>query len=256
MRKVGQLAADTLSLVESSLRIGMTTEEINRIVHEYTLENDARPAPLNYKGFPRSCCTSVNEVVCHGIPDDRPLEDGDIVNVDVTSVLPAKGGFHGDTSKTFYIGTPKPLTRHVVEVTRKCLEIGIRQVRPGGHIGDIGAAIMTYAEAKGCSVVRDYTGHGIGRAFHGPPTVSHVGVRGTGARMKRGMTFTIEPMINLGTHEIDHLDDGWTVLTRDGALSAQFEHTVVVTRDGVEILTLPSTWDGPRRIAYDSSWLP
>ena len=256
LRRVGQLAADTLALVEGLVKPGMTTADINAIVHEHTLENDARPAPLNYKGFPASVCTSVNEVVCHGIPSDRVLEDGDIVNVDVTSVLPARGGFHGDTSKTLYVGEPSPLARHVVEVARTCLEIGLRQVRPGGHLGDIGAAIQQYAEAKGCSVVRAYTGHGIGRTFHGPPTVSHTGIRGTGLRLKKGMTFTIEPMINLGHWEIDHLDDGWTVVTRDGSLSAQFEHTIVVTRDGVEILTLPSSWEGPRRITYDPSWTP
>ena len=256
MRLVGQLAADTLVLIEKHIRPGVTTAEINRIVHDYTLEHGARPAPLNYKGFPASVCTSVNEVVCHGIPEERELKDGDIVNVDVTSVLPARGGFHGDTSKTFYVGEPAPLTRHVVEVARTCLEIGIRQVRPGGHIGDIGAAISAYATQKGCSVVEAYTGHGIGRTFHGPPNVSHVGVRGTGTRMKRGMTFTIEPMINLGTPDIDHLDDGWTVVTRDGALSAQFEHTVVVTRNGVEILTLPTDWDGPRRLTHDPDWRP
>ncbi len=254
MRTVGMLAADTLGVAEALVRPGITTAEINRAVHEYTLEHGARPAPLNYRGFPASVCTSVNEVVCHGIPGDRVLEDGDIVNIDVTSVLPARGGFHGDTSRTIFVGTPSPLARHVVETARTCLEVGIRQVHPGGHLGDIGAAIQEYAEAKGCSVVTAYTGHGIGRVFHGPPTVSHVGVRGTKLKFKRGMTFTIEPMINLGTPDVDHLDDGWTVVTRDRQLSAQFEHTVVVTRDGVEILTLPTDWNGPRRVPFDPAW--
>lgn len=255
-RKACVLAADTLNMVEKHLKAGMTTDDINDLVHEYTLEHHGRPAPLNYKGFPKSVCTSVNEVVCHGIPGPYVLKDGDIINVDVTTVLPAKKGFHGDTSRTFYIGEPSPVARHVVEVTRTCLEIGMRQVRPGGHIGDIGAAIQTYAEAKGCSVVREYTGHGIGRVFHAPPNVSHVGYPGTGARMRRGMTFTIEPMINVGGHSVDHLEDGWTVLTRDRSLSAQFEHTVVVTRDGVEILTLGGDHDGPRRYTYDPNWTP
>ena len=237
MRHACELAAETLVMVSSHLKAGITTEDINTLVHEYTLANNAIPAPLNYRGFPKSVCTSVNQVICHGIPDNTVLCDGDIINVDVTSIYPQKNGFHGDTSATFYIGEPSPLAKHVVEVARHSLELGIQQVRPGGFVGDIGWAIQQYAESKGCTVVRDYTGHGIGRKFHGPPTIPHYGKPGTGPRLRRGMTFTIEPMINLGTHQVKHLDDGWTVETLDGSLSAQFEHTLVVTRSGCEILT-------------------
>ena len=180
MREVGRLAAETLVMVGEHLRPGITTQAIDDLVHEYTVARDARPAPLNYKGFPKSVCTSINEVVCHGIPGPQVLRSGDIINVDVTSVLPAKDGWYGDTSATFYIGEPSPVAKHVVEVARHCLELGIAEVRPGARIGDIGAVIQEYAEARGCSVVRDYTGHGIGRVFHGGPTVLHYGRRGTG----------------------------------------------------------------------------
>ena len=237
MRVACQMAAKTLVLVGDMIKPGVTTEEINTFVHEYTLERGGIPAPLNYRGFPKSVCTSINEVVCHGIPENRPLKDGDIVNVDVTTIYPQKRGFYGDTSATFYVGTPSPAARHVTEVARKCLELGLEQVRPGARLGDIGHAIQSYAESKGCSVVRDYTGHGIGRVFHGPPSVSHVGYPGKGDRLKRGQVFTIEPMINLGTYQCDLLNDGWTVVTRDRALSAQFEHTIVVTRSGCDVLT-------------------
>ncbi len=237
MRQACRIAADTLVMIGPHIRAGISTEEINTLVHEYTLAQDAIPAPLNYKGFPKSVCTSVNEVVCHGIPGPRVLQDGDIVNIDVTPIYPRRNGFHGDSSVTYYVGEPSPLARHVVEVAREALEIGIQQVRPGGFIGDIGAAIQAFAEAKGCSVVREYTGHGIGRIFHSEPSVPHYGLRGQGMRMRKGMAFTIEPMINLGRFEIDHLDDGWTVLTRDRSLSAQFEHTIVVTDEGCEVLT-------------------
>jgi methionyl aminopeptidase len=184
-------------------------------------------------------CTSINDVICHGIPDRSvKLKDGDIINVDVTSVLPPRpDGWHGDTSATFYIGEPSPLAKHVVEVARQSLEIGMAQVKPGATTGDIGAAIQRFAESKGCSVVRDYTGHGIGRIFHCEPSISHVGIPGLGDRLKKGMCFTIEPMINIGTYEVDHWDDGWTAVTRDGSLSAQFEHTIVVTKTGCEVLT-------------------
>ena len=235
LRVAGQMAAETLLLVGEKLRIGMTTEEINTLVHEDTIRRGARPAPLNYRGFPKSVCTSINDVVCHGIPGDQKLKDGDIVNVDVTTFY---GGFHGDTSATFYIGTPSADARKVVEVARKSLELGIAEVREGGRLGDIGAAIQQYVEAQGCSVVRDFVGHGIGRRFHEDPQVKHYGKRGTGERMKLGMVFTIEPMVNIGRWEVD-IDphDKWTVTTTDGSLSAQFEHTVTVTRSGVEILT-------------------
>ena len=241
MREVGRLAGETLSLIGSSIKPGITTDEINRIAHEDTLKKGARPAPLNYRGsagdtpFPKSICTSVNEVVCHGIPGSYVLKDGDIVNVDVTHLYK---GFHGDTSATFYVGRKisKP-AQLVTEVARKSLELGIAEVRPGARLGDIGAAIQQFAEPTGCSVVRDFVGHGIGRKFHDEPKVSHVGERGKGLRLKAGMTFTIEPMINLGTWEVDILDDDWTAVTRDGKLSAQFEHTILVTDSGAEVLT-------------------
>ncbi|MAA80265.1 MAG: type I methionyl aminopeptidase [Deltaproteobacteria bacterium] len=243
MRKACRLAADTLEMISEYIRPGITTDEINTIVHEYTTKHKARPAPLNYgatrhrKGFPKSVCTSVNEVVCHGIPGPYLLKDGDIINVDVTSVFPAKKGYYGDTSATFYVGTPSAIAIHVVEVCREALEIGIAQVRPGNRTGDIGFAIQRFVESKGCSIVREYTGHGIGRVFHGPPSITHYGVPGRGAILRPGMTFTIEPMINLIGPEIEHLDDEWTVVTRDGSLSAQFEHTITVTKTGCEVLT-------------------
>jgi methionyl aminopeptidase len=235
MRVVCHMAAETLVLVGEKIRAGMTTEEIDRLVHEDTIRRNARPAPLNYRGFPKSVCTSINDVVCHGIPGPEVLEDGDIINVDVTTVYE---GFHGDTSATFYIGTPSSEARHVVEVARKSLEIGIAEVKEGARLGDIGAAIQEYVEGEGCSVVRDFVGHGIGRKFHDAPQVKHYGKRGQGERLKAGMTFTIEPMVNLGRWEVkvDPVDN-WTVRTIDGALSAQFEHTVLVTRTGCEVLT-------------------
>lgn len=234
MREVGRLAADTLCAVGEMIRPGITTEEINHFVHTDTLKKGAIPAPLNYKGFPKSVCTSVNEVVCHGIPGSRVLRDGDIINVDVTHIYK---GFYGDTSATFYVGSPSAEARHVTEVSRKCLELGIAEVRPGARLGDIAGAITEFAESLQCSVVRDFVGHGIGRTFHDEPKVSHYGVRGRGMRLKAGMIFTIEPMINLGTYQVEILDDDWTAVTADGRLSAQFEHTVLVTESGAEILT-------------------
>jgi methionyl aminopeptidase len=235
MRVVGLMAAETLVLVGEQLRAGMTTEDINRIVHEDTIKRGARPAPLNYRGFPKSVCTSINDVVCHGIPGADVLKDGDIVNVDVTTFF---NGFHGDTSATFFIGTPSPEARHVTEVARQALALGIAQVSDGAYLGDIGEAIQTYVESEGCSVVRDFVGHGIGRRFHEDPQVQHYGRRGTGKRVKAGMTFTIEPMVNVGGYEVDvDPKDKWTVRTKDRSLSAQFEHTVLVTKTGVEILT-------------------
>jgi methionyl aminopeptidase len=236
MRVVCRLAAETLLMVGDRIRMGMTTQEIDHLVHEHTLSQGARPAPLNYRGFPKSVCTSVNDVVCHGIPDGYVLRNGDIVNVDVTHVYQ---GFHGDTSATFYIGTvASPEARHVVEVARQALDVGIAQVRDGARLGDIGGAIQEYAEGQNCSVVRDFVGHGIGRRFHDAPQVKHYGKRGTGERLRTGMTFTIEPMVNLGGWEVKiDPQDKWTVRTADGRLSAQFEHTVLVTRDGCEVLT-------------------
>jgi methionyl aminopeptidase len=235
MRIAGRMAGETLLLVGERLRAGMTTEDINTLVHEDTTRRGARPAPLNYKGFPKSVCTSINEVVCHGIPDKQALKDGDIINVDITTVYE---GFHGDTSATFYIGTPSTDARLVTETARRALELGIAEVKEGARLGDIGAAIQEYVEGKGCSVVRDFVGHGIGRRFHEDPQVKHYGKRGTGERLKAGMIFTIEPMVNLGRFEVvvDPVDK-WTVTTADGSLSAQFEHTCLVTKTGVEILT-------------------
>jgi methionyl aminopeptidase len=234
MRRACRVAAETLLAAAELIRPGVSTDEINQFVHEDTLRRGARPAPLNYHGFPKSVCTSVNEVVCHGIPNSQRLKDGDIINVDVTSIYE---GFHGDTSATFYVGKPSKEARHVTEVARRSLELGIGVVKDGARLGDIGAAIQEYAEGQGCSVVRAFVGHGIGRRFHEPPQVSHVGTRGSLMRLRTGMCFTIEPMINVGGYEVDILDDGWTVVTRDGSLSAQFEHTLVVTKDGCEVLT-------------------
>lgn len=235
MREVSRLAAETLSAVGEIVRPGITTEDINTFVHAHTLKQGARPAPLNYKGFPKSVCTSINEVVCHGIPSsERVLRDGDIINIDVTHIYK---GFHGDTSATFYVGKVSEEARKVVEVARKSLALGIAQVKPGARLGDIGAAIQEFAEGQGCSVVRDFVGHGIGRKFHDEPKVLHYGKWGKGERLKPGMTFTIEPMVNVGSWEVDVLDDDWTAVTADGSLSAQFEHTVLVTESGVEVLT-------------------
>jgi methionyl aminopeptidase len=235
MRAACASAAETLLVAGDRIRAGMTTEELNVIVHEDTLARRGRPAPLNYKGFPKSVCISINDVVCHGIPDRTKMRDGDIVNVDVTTIL---DGFHGDTSATFYIGTPSPEARHVTETARRALDIGIAEVRDGARLGDIGEAIQQFVEGEGCSVVRDFVGHGIGRKFHEAPQVKHYGKRGQGERIKTGMIFTIEPMVNLGRYEVVvDPTDKWTVRTADGSLSAQFEHTLVVTRTGCEVLT-------------------
>jgi methionyl aminopeptidase len=235
MRVSCEMAAETLLLVGELLRPGMTTDDINTIVYDDTIKRGAVPSPLNYKGFPKSVCTSVNDVVCHGIPGPQVLKDGDIINVDVTTYYK---GFHGDTSATFYIGTPSPGARKVVEAARRALDLGIAEVKDGARLGDIGAAIQEYVEGLGCSVVRDFVGHGIGRRFHEPPQVKHFGKRGTGDRIKTGMIFTIEPMVNVGRWEVEvDPKDKWTVTTADGSLSAQFEHTVLVTKNGVEVLT-------------------
>ncbi len=235
MRVVGRMAAETLMRVGEMIAPGITTEDIDRLVVEDTKRRGAKCAPLNYHGFPKSVCTSVNDVVCHGIPTPKAvLADGDIINVDVTTIF---DGYHGDTSATFYVGRPSPQALKVTEVSRKCLELGIAEVRDGARLGDVGAAIQEYAEGSGCSVVRDFVGHGIGKKFHDEPKVSHVGKRGTGARLRAGMLFTIEPMINIGDWRIEILDDEWTAVTKDGSLSAQFEHTILVTKDGCEVLT-------------------
>ncbi|MBD2363873.1 type I methionyl aminopeptidase [Anabaena minutissima FACHB-250] len=237
MRQAGRLAAKLLQHLEPFVKPGVTTLELNDEAERWTQAHGAKSAPLGYKGFPKSICTSVNEVICHGIPNAKQvLKEGDIINIDVTPIV---DGYHGDTSKTFIVGTAAPKVQHLVEVTQKCLYLGIAEVKPGARIGDIGAAIQEYAEGEGFSVVRDFVGHGISHIFHTAPDVPHYGIRDKGKRLRPGMVFTIEPMINEGTYEVEMLNDGWTAVTRDRKLSAQFEHTIVVTEDGVEILTRP-----------------
>lgn len=236
MRKTAALARDTLDYIGKYIKPGVSTGEINRLCHDYIISHGAYPSPLNYKGFPKSVCTSLNGVICHGIPrDDEILCDGDILNVDVTTCL---NNFHGDTNKTFLVGHVSEEMRQLVDGTYRCLLAGIDAVRPGGYIGDIGAAVASVAKAKGYSVVQEYCGHGIGREFHEDPQVLHDAPRGTGAMIRPGMTFTVEPMINGGERHCRLLDDGWTVVTADGSWSAQFEHTILVTEEGYEILTL------------------
>jgi len=237
MRNAGRLAAQLLNHLEPMVKPGISTLELNDEAERWTIAHGAKSAPLGYKGFPKSICTSVNEVVCHGIPNAKQiLKDGDIINIDVTPIL---DGFYGDTSKTFFVGNPTPKTRKLVEVTEECLRRGIAEVKPGARIGDIGAAIQSYAEAEGFSVVKNFAGHGIHRVFHTAPEILHYGKRGTGKKLREGMVFTIEPMINEGTWEVEILEDGWTAVTLDGKMTAQFEHTLAVTNSGVEILTLP-----------------
>lgn len=235
MRTVGRLAADVLRMIAPHVQPGVTTGELDRLCHDYIVNvQRAIPAPLHYKGFPRSICTSVNHQVCHGIPGDKQLKKGDIVNLDITVI---KDGFHGDTSKMFFVGEPSIQARRLVEVTHECMLRGIAQVRPGARLGDIGHAIQMHAEAHGFSVVREYCGHGIGREFHEDPQILHYGKPGTGLALTPGMIFTVEPMINAGRREVKLLPDNWTVVTRDHSLSAQWEHTVLVTDTGYEILT-------------------
>ncbi len=236
MRVAGRLAAEVLQVVAPHVKPGVSTEELDRICHEHIVNvQGAIPANVGYRGFPATICTSVNNVICHGIPSPaKVLKDGDIVNIDVTVI---KDGWHGDTSRMYFAGTPPVMARRLVEVTREAMFRGIRTVKPGATLGDIGAAIQTYAEGERFSVVREYCGHGIGRVYHEDPQVLHYGRPGEGLVLKQGMTFTIEPMINEGTRQTRLLPDGWTVVTRDRKLSAQWEHTVAVTADGVEILT-------------------
>ena len=237
MRRAGSLAAKLLQHLEPLVKPGVSTLQLNDEAERWTQKHGAKSAPLGYKGFPKSICTSVNEVICHGIPNAKQiLKDGDIINIDVTPIVE---GYHGDTSKTFLVGNPSPTAQKLVEVTQECLRLGIAEVKPGAKIGDIGAAIQEYAESFGFSVVRDFVGHGISNIFHTAPDVPHYGIRGRGKKLRAGMVFTIEPMINEGTHEAEMLNDGWTAVTSDRLLSAQFEHTIAVTEDGVEILTLP-----------------
>ena len=235
MRVAGQLAGEVLRMIAPSVQPGVTTGELDRICHDYITGHQAAiPAPLNYRGFPKSICTSVNHVVCHGIPGDRTLKDGDIVNIDITVI---KDGWHGDTSKMFLVGKPAIRGQRICDIAHECMVRGIEMVRPGVHLGDIGHAIQKYAEGNSCSVVREYCGHGIGRGFHEDPQVLHYGKPGTGVELAPGMVFTIEPMINLGRRDTKLLPDGWTVVTRDRSLSAQWEHTIAVTEDGFDVLT-------------------
>jgi methionyl aminopeptidase len=235
MRIAGQLAADVLRMIGPRVQPGVTTGELDDICHRYIVETqDAIPAPLNYRGFPRSICTSVNNVICHGIPGDKRLKDGDIVNIDITVI---KDGWHGDTSKMFLVGEPTIKGRRICDIAYRSMVTGIEMVRPGVQLGDIGHAIQRYAENQGCSVVREYCGHGIGKGFHEDPQVLHYGRPGTGEVLVPGMVFTIEPMINLGRRDTKLLPDGWTVVTRDRSLSAQWEHTIAVTEDGHSVLT-------------------
>lgn len=235
MRTVGRLAAEVLEMIAPHVQIGVTTDELNRICHDYIVNvQKAIPAPLNYHGFPKSICTSVNHQVCHGIPGTKKLKDGDIINIDITVL---KEGYHGDTSKMFTLGKPSILAERLIKVTQACLYKGIEQVKPGKRFGDIGAAIQPYAEANRFSVVREYCGHGIGNVFHEPPNVLHYGQTNTGETLRPGMIFTIEPMINAGRRDVKLLPDGWTVVTKDHSLSAQWEHTILVTETGHEVLT-------------------
>lgn len=235
MRVAGRLAAEVLEMIGPHVKAGVTTDTLNQICHDYIVNvQKAIPAPLNYNGFPKSICTSVNHQVCHGIPGARKLKDGDIINVDVTVL---KDGYHGDTSKMFVIGQASVLADRLIKVTQECLYLGIQEIKPGAHFGDIGAVIQEYAEKNRFTVVREYCGHGIGTIFHEPPNVVHYGRRGSGETMRPGMIFTVEPMINAGKRFVKLLPDGWTVVTKDHSLSAQWEHTILVTETGYDVLT-------------------
>jgi methionyl aminopeptidase len=241
MRVAGRLAAEVLDYIGPLIKAGMTTGEVDRLCHDYIVnQQTATPAPLNYappgyQPYPKSICTSVNHVVCHGVPGEKKLKPGDIVNIDITVI---KEGFHGDTSRMFYVGQPSIQAKRLCEVTYECMWRGIDVVRAGAHLGDIGHAVQTHAEKQGFSIVREFCGHGIGRKFHEDPQVLHYGRPGTGLRLEAGMIFTIEPMINAGKADIRQLADGWTIVTKDHSLSAQWEHTVLVTETGYEVLTL------------------
>jgi methionyl aminopeptidase len=245
MRRSCRLAADVLVMIEPHVKVGITTNELDQICHDFIIANEAIPSCLNYKGYPKSICTSVNHVVCHGIPDDYRLREGDIVNVDVTTYI---DGFHGDNSRTYLVGKTSRAAREIVAAAEEAMWAGIRAVKAGGNFGDIGFAVQSFVESKGYSVVREYGGHGIGRVFHEDPHVMHFGRKGTGPKFLPGMVFTVEPMVNQGKREVILLDDDWTVETEDGKLSAQFEHTIAVHEDKVEILTFPSNYTGSRFI--------
>jgi methionyl aminopeptidase len=249
MRLAGRLAAEVLDYIGPHVKPGVTTDELDRLCHDYIVSvQAATPAPLNYappgyQPYPKSICTSVNHVVCHGVPGEKKLKSGDIVNLDITVI---KDGFHGDTSRMFYVGQPSIQARRLCDITYECMWLGIEAVRPGAYLGDIGHAIQTHAERNGCSVVREFCGHGIGRRFHEEPQVLHYGRPGTGLKLETGMIFTVEPMINAGRADIRQLADGWTIVTKDHSLSAQWEHTVLVAENGYEVLTLsagaPPQW--------------
>ncbi len=234
IRKAGILVVETHKLAEQYIKPGISTNEINDIIHEHTIKNGAIPAPLNYKGYPKSACVSVNDVICHGIPGDLILQDGDIVNVDITSIL---DGYYADSNQTLFVGTPGDDAKKIVQVVRDCFKAGMSMVKPGNTIGDIGWAIQDHAEKNNCSVVREFIGHGIGLDFHEAPQVPHFGKKGSGVPLVPGMVFTVEPMVNLGGPRLYILDDEWTAVTADGSLSAQFEETIVVTEDGYDSLT-------------------
>jgi len=235
MRKAGRLTAEALDMLSDKVQPGVTTETLDRLAFEFAMDHRAYPAPLSYRGYRKSICTSINHVVCHGIPDEKPRRDGDIVNIDVTLIV---DGWHGDSSRMYNVGQVPRRAERLVEVTYEALMRGIAMVKPGNTTGDIGAAIQEYAEAERCSVVREFCGHGLGRLFHDEPNILHYGRRGDGIVLKPGMFFTIEPMINLGRPHVKVLADGWTAVTRDRSLTAQFEHTIGVTDDGCEIFTL------------------
>ena len=243
MRVAGRLAAETLDLIVPEVVPGVSTDRLDRICHDFILDNGAVPAPLNYRGFPKSICTSINHVVCHGIPGERKLKSGDILNIDVTVIV---DGWHGDSSRMFAVGDVARKASRLIDLTYEAMMRAIAVVRPGARLGDIGHAIQQYAEANRCSVVRDFCGHGLGRVFHDAPNVLHYGERNTGAELKPGMFFTIEPMINLGRWQVKLLSDGWTAVTKDRSLSAQFEHSIGVTEDGHEVFTTsPKGLDKP-----------
>lgn len=251
MRRAGHLAAELLHYLGTLVQPGISTLELDDEAERWTQKHGAKSAPLGYKGYPKSICTSINEVVCHGIPHAKQiLKEGDIINIDVTLIVDS---YHGDTSKMFFVGEPSPIAKKLVEVTDECRRRGIAAVKPGARIGDIGAAIQEYAEAQGFSVVQDFVGHGISNVFHTAPQIPHYGKRGTGKKLRSGMVFTIEPMINEGTHEVEVLKDNWTAVTRDRKLSAQCEHTIAVTETGVEILTPYPGEDHTDGLSYSSS---
>jgi len=244
MRKAGKLAAETLDMIVEHVQPGVSTDALDKLCHDFIVAHGAQPAPLNYRGFPKSICTSVNHVVCHGIPGDKILSNGDIVNIDVTTIL---DGWFGDTSRMFTVGDKASVkAKRLIDVTFEAMWRGIRQVKPGATLGDVGHAIQEYAEAERCSVVRDFCGHGLGRVFHDAPNVMHFGAAGKGEVLQEGMFFTIEPMINLGRFDVKILSDGWTAVTKDRSLSAQFEHSLAVTADGYEVFTSsPKGFDKP-----------